>query len=191
MKFFLDLEFSEIPQSATIIPLSVGVTTEHGDSFYQTLYADMAMVARNSWVVENVLPNLSLSPAQIKENCVRNTGCNTGCSAGHFRQLLTHFIDEQVNKDREIRGLADTPKIEFYGYYASYDWVVLCQLFGTMMHLPKGWPMFIHDLKAIQEMFLPDFKFREVVGHNALLDACGLRDDWFLMERQLRIEDKL
>lgn len=191
MKFFLDLEFSEIPQSAVIVPLSVGVTTERGDSFYQTLFYDTGLVSRNPWVVENVLPNMTLTPAQIKEHSVRNVGCNTPCSPGHFRQMLKHFIDTQVVEERATGGQIENPEIEFYGYYASYDWVVLCQLFGTMMHLPNGWPMFIHDLKAIQEMFLPDFKFKEVQGHNALLDACGLRDDWFLMERQLRIEDKL
>lgn len=32
---------------------------------------------------------------------------------------------------------------EFYGYYADYDWVV----FGTMIDLPKGFPMYCHDLK--------------------------------------------
>lgn len=191
MKFFIDLEFSEIPQSAVIVPLSVGVTTERGDSFYQTLLYDTGLVSRNPWVVENVLPNMMLTPAQIKSYFVRNAACNSPCIPGQFRQTLKHFIDTQVSEECASRGLPDAPKIEFYGYYASYDWVVLCQLFGTMMQLPKGWPMFIHDLKAIQEMFLPDFKFREVVGHNALLDACGLRDDWARMERQLRIEDKL
>ena len=28
----------------------------------------------------------------------------------------------------------------FWGYYPSYDFVLLCQHFGTMMQLPKGWP---------------------------------------------------
>lgn len=36
---------------------------------------------------------------------------------------------------------------EFYGYYADYDWVAFCWLFGTMMELPKGFPMYCIDLK--------------------------------------------
>lgn len=36
---------------------------------------------------------------------------------------------------------------EFYGYYCDYDWVLLCSLFGTMMDLPKGFPMYCRDLK--------------------------------------------
>ena len=41
------------------------------------------------------------------------------------------------------------PEPEFYAYYADYDWVVLCWLFGKMMDLPKGFPMYCKDLKQI------------------------------------------
>lgn len=36
---------------------------------------------------------------------------------------------------------------EFYAYYADYDWVVFCWLFGRMVDLPKGFPMYCIDLK--------------------------------------------
>lgn len=36
---------------------------------------------------------------------------------------------------------------EFYGYYADYDWVVFCWLFGRMIDLPNGFPMYCVDLK--------------------------------------------
>ena len=36
----------------------------------------------------------------------------------------------------------------FYAYYADYDWVVFCQnLFGKMIDLPEGFPMYCRDLK--------------------------------------------
>jgi len=40
-------------------------------------------------------------------------------------------------------------KPEFYAYYASYDWVVFCQLFGKMMTLPKGFTRYCKDLKQM------------------------------------------
>lgn len=44
---------------------------------------------------------------------------------------------------------------EFYGYYSAYDHVALCWLYGKMMDLPKGFPMFTIDLKQIMDsMFL-------------------------------------
>lgn len=36
---------------------------------------------------------------------------------------------------------------ELYAYYADYDWVVFCWLFGNMINLPKGFPMYCRDLK--------------------------------------------
>lgn len=37
----------------------------------------------------------------------------------------------------------------FYAYYADYDWVAFCWLFGNMMDLPKGFPMYCNDLKQM------------------------------------------
>ena len=41
----------------------------------------------------------------------------------------------------------DKPKL--YAYYADYDWVAFCWLFGKMMDLPNGFPMYCRDLKQI------------------------------------------
>lgn len=38
---------------------------------------------------------------------------------------------------------------EFYAYYADYDWVVFCWLFGRMIDLPKGFPKYCKDLKQL------------------------------------------
>jgi len=38
---------------------------------------------------------------------------------------------------------------EFYAYYADYDWVAFCWLFGKMVDLPKGFPMYCIDLKQM------------------------------------------
>lgn len=39
------------------------------------------------------------------------------------------------------------PNIELYGYYSAYDHVALCWLFGKMVDLPTGFPMYTIDLK--------------------------------------------
>jgi len=36
---------------------------------------------------------------------------------------------------------------QFYAYYAGYDWVAFCWLFGKMINLPQGFPMYCIDLK--------------------------------------------
>lgn len=45
--------------------------------------------------------------------------------------------------------LYDDFKPEFYAYFADYDWVVFCWLFGRMIDLPKGFPMYCKDLKQL------------------------------------------
>lgn len=63
-------------------------------------------------------------------------------------------------------------KPEFWGYYADYDWVVLCQLYGTMMDLPKGWPMYCRDIKQFCDMLgNPKLPEQGKGEHHALEDA--------------------
>lgn len=82
---------------------------------------------------------------------------------------------------------------QFYAYFADYDWVVFCWLFGRMIDLPKGFSWYCNDLKQtldekqaklnilrsynstipnwiekIQEH--PDYP-KQVNEHNALADA--------------------
>lgn len=42
-------------------------------------------------------------------------------------------------------------KPKFYAYYADYDWVVFCWLFGKMMELPSDFPMYCIDLKQVSD----------------------------------------
>lgn len=50
-------------------------------------------------------------------------------------------------KDLVTPNCSVSERPEFFAYYADYDWVVFCWLFGTMNDLPKGFPMYCRDLK--------------------------------------------
>lgn len=71
---------------------------------------------------------------------------------------------------------------EFYGYYADYDWVLFCSLYGRMLDLPKDFPMYCRDLKQMfdeaQSSQPPDINLKndgaypkQSNAHNALDDA--------------------
>ncbi len=56
----------------------------------------------------------------------------------------------------------------------AYDFVALCQLFGTMMDLPKGYPHYIRDLQHVLDVRgISDDDLPKQYGyaHNALDDA--------------------
>lgn len=61
---------------------------------------------------------------------------------------IKHFVADrpiEANKEQWILDY-DTKDVHFYGYYSDYDWVVFCWLFGKMIDLPKGFPMYCIDL---------------------------------------------
>eukprot|EP00918_Siedleckia_nematoides_P036361 GHVU01079058.1.p1 GENE.GHVU01079058.1~~GHVU01079058.1.p1 ORF type:complete len:311 (-),score=46.14 GHVU01079058.1:287-1219(-) len=97
------------------------------------------------------------------------------------RNVLPHLTGEakpRVQIAREIAAFAGE-RPEFWAYYADYDWVALCQLYGTMMDLPKGWPMYCRDLKQWADMLggaaLPP---QDTTEHHALNDAQWTRAAW-------------
>ena len=87
--------------------------------------------------------------------------------------VLAHLKGEGVSRnemaEKVVAFAGNAP--EFWAYYADYDWVVLCQLFGRMIDLPKGWPMFCRDLQ--QEAVRIGIKFPPMKDgeHHALADA--------------------
>lgn len=59
--------------------------------------------------------------------------------------LSKHFDVHNVTISKNGQYFIAQP--EFYGYFSDYDWVLFCSLFGTMMDLPEGFPMYCRDLK--------------------------------------------
>jgi hypothetical protein len=66
---------------------------------------------------------------------------------GKSNKQIAEEISVFTRKVKVDNGILcqDTP--EFYAYYADYDWVLFCSLFGRMIDLPKGFPMYCIDLK--------------------------------------------
>lgn len=79
-----------------------------------------------------------------------------------------------------IEFVGDKP--EFWAYYADYDWVALCQLYGTMMQLPRSWPMYCRDIKQLCDSLgnpkLPKDPYK---AHHALADAMWNKEVWEIL----------
>ncbi len=118
---------------------------------------------KNKWIRKNVLlPIFREFKAESihDQNFVRRYFGTAGAGFTKYHlKLLINFYGKSnkkiatevlmfVNPPEEIKIPAEP---EFWAYYADYDWVVFCQLFGTMMDLPKGFPMYCLDLKQLQD----------------------------------------
>lgn len=125
MKIFLDTEFIE--DGKTIELLSLGLIREDGKTYYAEVIDSIPLWGRaDPWVQENVI-------AHLKSN-------NT---ADFVPELKTK---DQIKADL-LTFVGEEP--EFWGYFSDYDWVAICQLFGKMIDLPTGWPMYCLDLKQL------------------------------------------
>jgi hypothetical protein len=80
----------------------------------------------------------------VKEFCSPKVGYGRTIGSREPNLGLPSVQSEYGSKIKNERG-----NPEFYGYYADYDWVVFCWLFGNMMDLPSGFPMYCKDLKQM------------------------------------------
>ena len=142
MLYTLDTEFMD--NGRTIELLSIAILAENGREFYrQVVEADYDRA--NPWVRKHVLPQMRQCVAGDKawhwayfsqrggDGCPAHIGCPWEF-ADNIAQELVAFVGESPT---------------FLGYYSAYDHVALCQLFGTMMELPTGWPMYTQDLRQL------------------------------------------
>lgn len=95
--------------------------------------------------------------------------------------VLPHLIGETKPRAliaaEVVAFVGEAP--EFWAYYADYDWVALCQLYGRMIDLPKGWPMFCRDVKQLaMDLGNPALPAQMSIEHNALADAVWAKDAW-------------
>ncbi len=136
-----------IEDGQTIDLLSIGMVREDGETLY--LENLSADIAKaSSWVQDNVIPQLD--PVQH------------GVARDEIGPKILSFTGN---------------KPELWAYYADYDWVALCQLYGTMMDLPKGWPMYCRDVKQLCDS-IGNTRLHAGGEHHALTDALWAKWAW-------------
>lgn len=151
MKYFLDTEFIEGGPGKPIQLISIGMVDETGKVLY-AISNEFREADASQWVRDNVLPNLAPT-------------------------MPRHSLNEIAAMIRAFAPPATQP--EFWGYYGDYDWVVFCQIFGTMMNLPDGYPMYLLDIKQLcVAMGDPRLPKQDAAEHNALNDALWNKQAW-------------
>ncbi len=161
MKYFYDTEFIE--DGKTIDLISIGIVAEDGREYYaQAVECDFTKA--NEWVIDNVLVHLQKCPQNWQKIQHQTGRCRNDCPFDlrrHIANVLRNFCNP------EVYG-----KPEFWGYYSAYDHVALCQLFGKMIDLPKGFPMYTRDIKQLCDSYgNPKLPEQGKGEHHALADA--------------------
>lgn len=187
-----DTEFLE--DGSTIMLISIGMVAADGREYY-AVNADMDQfeVQRRDWLLENVWPQLPRVSRFVDhaESVVASPPHNERLDMSVACVKPKWVIANEV-RDFILKGYDPTDDTEWggdlvatlsshvppklYAYFGAYDHVALAQLYGPMIDLPPGIPMFTHEIKQLIEDAVskdPGFELpKQGSGaHNALSDA--------------------
>lgn len=174
-KYFIDCEFIEgfhkplFGKRRHFIDLiSIGIYCEDGRSYY-AISNEFNEKDADDWVLKNViypLPLKNFNGSNIDE--VKLWKANKQIA----EEIFQFCTNDSLTIEKAIYYNVVNEGIEFYAYYADYDWVVFCSLFGRMIDLPKGFPMWCIDLK--QTLDEKEFKMKlpdgTIGGHKSIKD---------------------
>lgn len=190
MRYWYDTEFLE--DGRTIDLISIGIVAEDGREYYAV--NDVALDERpwyQCWFNrKGSLENRIRRHEWLMTNVVRSLPKPYGDWNNHMpRSWLFNYHDPSVKRLNwiadEVRDflLADgTP--ELWADYGAYDHVRLCQLWGPMIALPDGMPMYTNDIQQeAQRQGITDLPQQDEGLHNALADARHCRTRWEFLIR--------
>lgn len=156
MRIWIDTEFVDrgVALSATSDLISIGMVREDGKELYFENASFYQKGRLSEFHEKHVIPKLT----------------------GKDKRLWLPELADEIT-----RFMADVEKPEFWAFYAAYDWVLFCKIFGTLMDLPKGWPQLCLDVKQLMIWIGIDDEPARLVQdpatkHHALHDARWLRD---------------
>lgn len=166
MKIFYDTEFLEDGQTIELI--SIGLVAEDGREYY-AVSRDASRrrlrrrIRKHPWLMANVVPSLPKAHGDWNLYMPRRWLFNYSDPCVKPRHLIA----------REVRDfILAEPDPQLWAWYGAYDHVVLCQLWGRMIDLPDGVPMWTNDLKhEARRLGNPQMPEQESGEHNALADA--------------------
>ncbi len=128
--------------------MSIGIVDETGTREYYAVSTEFDPDRAVPWVRRNVLDKLP-SPASPLWR-----------SRSRIRDEVLEFLT------------AGPGRVELWAWYAAYDHVALCQLYGSMTALPRALPRFTRDLRQLwDEVGNPTLPAEPADQHDAVADA--------------------
>jgi len=191
MKIFFDTEFTGLRKNTTL--LSLGAVSEDDRIFYAE-FTDYDKSQVDGWIYENVIKNMPLLSCHIHESKedrfwawskkeVNVIGTKNEIAEDFKNWILDihGYIPSWVDGYDETKE-PDFPICEFWSDCLAYDWVLLCDMYGGALNIPKFFYYIPFDICTLFELkdIDPDInreKFADLNAdasirkHNALWDA--------------------
>lgn len=133
MNIFFDTEFTGLVPNTTLI--SIGMIAETGEKFYAE-FTDFDEGLVDDWQIENIFVNCMVDHFKgYYPNCcdikpfVWTVIGDSDFVANNLKAWLTSLYCKYCQEDRQM--------LQFVSDVCHYDMVLLCNLFGGAMKLPK------------------------------------------------------
>lgn len=164
MKYFYDTEFVE--DGRTIDLVSIGIVAEDGREYYAiSSEFNLERFMARPWMMENVWPSLPHKVIDLGYSSLDYDHPSVRTREAIRKEIFEFFVKGHSRP-------------ELWAWYGAYDHVALAQLFGRMIDLPAGIPMWTNDLRQeVHRLDCMDKLPEQAAGakHNALSDAHHLR----------------
>ena len=122
--------------------ISIGIVNDYGKELYCES-CEVDWSKAETWIIDNVRPKLTGVSITLSE----------------IREKLREFVGDDANP-------------EFWAYNGAYDWVIMAQLFGRLLDIPKNWPKRHREIKELKEAAgNPPLPPRRDDEHLAITDA--------------------
>lgn len=176
MKYFFDTEFHEYEVKPLfrktidkIELISIGIVSESNDTYYSICKDfDIKKAWENEWLRDNVLKSIFFDLHKINAHMLNIHQTSKEFNLRNLKRIISFYGKSREQIAKEVKEyvyrinnnlhpdhvfnfdeMIKKYPIEFYAYYGNYDWVVFCWLFGRMIDLPKGFPMYQKDIKQM------------------------------------------
>ncbi len=176
VRFFYDCEFIELGPYHPISLSSIGIVREDGQSLYLVNKdAPWDEIGNHPWLMENVVPSLPVSLVRQSDDLdveMARAYWSIVWQADapvYAREDIANAVREFCVPPEHARRIAGPT--EMWGWYADYDHVILSQLFGRMIDLPKGMPMYTRDLKQEVDLWCEEYPHQKGAVQDALAKA--------------------
>jgi len=159
-----DLEFLE--DGRTIELISIGMVCDDGREYYAVnRNMPKRRIRKHPWLMENVVPGLPKAHGDELNQQI-------GWLFNPYDPAVKGRSQIAVEVAEFIRSAGSD--VELWASYGAYDHVGLAQLWGSMIALPEGVPMFTNDIQQEARRLgvrWHDLPKQESGAHNALADA--------------------
>lgn len=166
-----DLEFLE--DGSTIELISIGIVCDDGREYY-AVNRDMPVrrIRKHKWLMENVVPGLPKAHGDRRLTMPKRWLFDYADPAVKRRKRIAAEVAAFIQATGDPEAGAND--VELWANYGAYDHVCLAQLWGPMIDLAPGVPMFTNDIQQEARRLgvgWDELPKQDSGEHNALADA--------------------